>query len=75
MKLEEKLTKLGFIQNPEIQDQRANRELDVNVYVETDKIVAVQISKDWCLKFHDLSEYSVYLTKVRSLLKKINCIL
>lgn len=75
MELEEKLAKLGFTQNPYNQGQWNNRELDVNIYVENGKIDGVQICKDWCLKFHDLSDYSIYLTKVRCLIKKINCIL
>ena len=75
MKLEEKLIKLGFTQNPRIKEQWSNREFDVNVYVENDKIVGVQICKDWCLKFHDFRNYGDYLTKLRCLLKKIDCIL
>lgn len=75
MKLEEKLKELGFKQSPKIQDQRINRELEVYVYVENDKIETIQISKSWCLKFNDLSNYSDYITKVRILIEKINCIL
>ena len=77
MKLEEKLTKLGFIQNLDIPEQWNNRELDVSVYVGTGKIFSIQICKDWVNihKFHDLRDYRDYLTKVRYLLDKVNNIL
>ena len=77
MKLEEKLTKLGFIQNPDIPEQWNNRKMDVSVYVSNDKIYDVQICKDWVNihKFHDLRDYRDYLTKVRYLLDKVNNIL
>lgn len=77
MELEEKLTKLGFIQNPDIPEQWNNRELNVSVYVKRGKIFDVQICKDWfnIHKFHDLRDYRNYLTKVRYLLDKVNNIL
>ena len=77
MELEEKLTKLGFIQNPDIPYQWINEKLNVNVYVENAKIVDIQICKDWVDidKFHDLKDYKDYLTKVRYLLDKVNKIL
>lgn len=69
--LEKKLTKLGFEQNPEIARQRNNDELNVNVYVDDDKITSVQIIKDWHLEFEDLTDYGDYLTKVRNLIEKV----
>ena len=77
MELEEKLTKLGFIQNPDIPEQWNNRKMDVSVYVSNDNIYDVQICKDWVNihKFHDLRDYRDYLTKVRYLLDKVNNIL
>ena len=75
MNLEEKLTKLGFTQNPYIKEQWNNRELDVSVYVEPAKIVSVQICKDWQLKYHDLNDYDTYLSKVRNLINEVNKIL
>ena len=77
MKLEEKLTKLGFIQNPDIPEQWNNRELDVSVYVNSGEIFDIQICKDWTSihKFHDFRDYRDYLKKVRYLLDKVNNIL
>lgn len=77
MKLEEKLTKLGFTQNPNIQKQRNNLKLGVNVYVETGKIVGVQIYQYYSLWSHILSDYdySAYLIKVRKVIDKLNNIL
>lgn len=75
MKLEEKLTKLGFIQNPDIPEQWNNRELDVSVYVEPAKITGVQICKSWFLGKQNLSDYDVYLSKVRNLINEVNKIL
>ena len=69
--LEKELTKLGFEQNPNITRQRNNDELNVNVYVNDDKITSVQISKVWRLEFEDLTDYGDYLTKVRDLIKKV----
>ena len=73
--LEKKLTKLEFIQNPDITRQRNNDELGVNVYVDDDKITSVQISKVWNLKFGDLTDYGDYLTKVRNLIEKVEEVL
>ncbi|MDY5646129.1 MAG: hypothetical protein SPF22_03870 [Candidatus Onthovivens sp.] len=77
MKLEEKLTKLGFTQNLDIPEQWNNRELDVSVYVGTGKIVDIQICKDWVNihKFHDCRDYESYLTRVRYLFNELNKIL
>ena len=77
MKLEEKLKELGFTQNPDIQKQRNNLKLGVNVYVETGKIVGVQIYQYYSLWFHVLSDYDydVYLSKVRNLINELNKIL
>lgn len=77
MNLEEKLTKLGFTQNPNIQKQRNNLKLGVNVYVETGKIVGVQIYQYYSLWSHILSDYdySSYLIKVRKVIDKLNNIL
>ena len=77
MKLEEKLKELGFTQNPDIQKQWNNLKLGVNVYVETGKIVGVQIYQYYSLWSHVLSDYdySAYLIKVRKLIDKLNNIL
>ena len=75
MKLEEKLKELGFTQNPLIKEQWSNREFDVNVYVETDKIVGVQICKDWYPDKQNLNDYDIYLSKVRNLINELNKIL
>ena len=77
MKLEEKLTKLGFTQNPNIQKQWNNLKLGINVYVEIGKIVGVQIYQYYSLWSHVLSDYdySAYLIKVRKLIDKLNNIL
>ena len=77
MKLEEKLKELGFKQNPDIQRQRNNLKLGVNVYVETGKIVGVQIYQYYSLRSNVLSDYdySAYLIKVRKLIDKLNNIL
>ena len=73
--LEKELTKLGFNQNPDITRQRNNDELDVNVYVDNDKITSVQISKVWNLGFEDLTDCDDYLTKVTNLIEKVKEIL
>ena len=73
--LEKELTKLGFEENPDITRQRNNDELDVNVYVDDDKITSIQISKVWNLGFEDLTDYSDYLTKVRNLIEKVKEVL
>ena len=75
MKLEEKLKELGFKENPQIQGQWINKELDVDVYVEPAKISGVQICKSWCLDKQNLSDYDVYLSKVRNLINELNKIL
>ena len=77
MKLEEKLTKLGFTQNLDILDQWNNRQLDVSVYVENGEITGIQICKDWTNihKFHDFRDYETYLKRVRYLLNEVNKIL
>lgn len=75
MKLEEKLTKLGFIQNPYNQGQWVNKELDVDVYVEPAKITGVQICKSWFLGKQNLNNYDIYLSKVRNLINEVNKIL
>ena len=77
MKVEEKLKELGFTQNPDIQKQWNNLKLGVNVYVETGKIVGVQIYQYYSLWSHVLSDYdySAYLIKVRKLIDKLNNIL
>ena len=77
MELKEKLKELGFTQNPDIQKQRNNLKLGVNVYVETGKIVGVQIYQYYSLWSHVLSDYdySAYLIKVRKLIDKLNKIL
>ena len=77
MNLEERLKELGFEQNPYIPDQWNNRKLDVSVYVENDKIVDIQICKDWgnIHKFHDLKDYKDYLTLVRYKLEEIDSML
>ena len=77
MKLEEKLKELGFTQNLDIQKQRNNLKLGVNVYVETGKIVGVQIYQYYSLWSHVLSDYDydVYLSKVRNLINELNKIL
>ena len=77
MKLEEKLKELGFTQNPDIQKQRNNLKLGVNVYVETGKIVGVQIYQYYSLWSHVLCDYDydVYLSKVRNLINELNKIL
>lgn len=75
MKLEEKLTKLGFKENPYNQGQWVNKELDVNVYIEPAKISGVQICKSWFLGKQNLNDYDVYLTKVRNLINEVNKIL
>lgn len=73
--LEKELTKLGFNQNPDITRQRNNDKLDVNVYVDNDKITSVQISKVWNLGFEDLTDCDDYLTKVTNLIEKVKEIL
>ena len=75
MKLEEKLKALGFKENPQIQGQWINIELDINVYVEFAKISGVQICKSWCLGKQNLNDYDVYLSKVRNLINELNKIL
>ena len=75
MELEEKLTKLGFTQNPYNQDQWVNKELDVDIYVEPAKISGVQICKSWFLGKQNLNDYDVYLSKVRNLINEVNKIL
>lgn len=75
MELEEKLTKLGFTQNPYNEEQWVNKELDVNVYIEPAKISGVQICKSWFLGKQNLNDYDVYLTKVRNLINEVNKIL
>ena len=75
MKLEEKLKELGFKENPQIQGQWINKELDVDVYVEPAKIYGVQICKNWCLGKQNLNDYDVYLSKVRNLINELNKIL
>ena len=72
MELEEKLKELGFTQNPYIEEQWVNKELDVNVYIEPAKISGVQICKNWYLDKQNLNNYDVYLTKVRNLIYEIN---
>ena len=72
MELEEKLKELGFTQNPYIQGQWVNKELDVDVYIEPAKIVGVQICKSWCLGQQNLKNYDDYLAKVRNLIYEIN---
>ena len=73
--LEKNLTKLGFEQNPNITRQRNNDELNVNVYVNDDKITSVQISKVWRLEFEDLTDYGDYLTKIRNLIEGVKKLL
>ena len=73
--LEKNLTKLGFEQNPNITRQRNNDELNVNVYVDDDKITSVQISKVWRLEFEDLTDYGDYLTKIRNLIERVKKLL
>ena len=75
MALEEKLKELGFKENPQIQGQWINKELDVDVYVEPAKIYGVQICKSWCLGKQNLNNYDDYLAKVRNLIYEINKIL
>ena len=75
MKLEEKLKELGFKENPQIQGQWINKELDVDVYIEPAKISGVQICKNWCLGKQNLNDYDVYLSKVRNLINELNKIL
>lgn len=75
MNLEEKLTKLGFTQNPYNQGQWANKELDVDIYVEPAKITGVQICKSWFLGKQNLNDYDIYLSKVRNLINEVNKIL
>ena len=75
MKLEEKLTKLGFTQNPYNEEQWVNKELDVNVYIEPAKISGVQICKSWFLGKQNLNDYDIYLSKVRNLINEVNKIL
>lgn len=75
MKLEEKLTKLGFTQNPQILEQRNNRKLEVRVYVKNDKIYAVQMSKGWNVEHQNFSDYGAYLTKVRKVFNELNKLL
>ena len=77
MNVEEKLTKLGFTQNPYIPGQWNDRKLDVSVYVKNDKIYGIQISKYWgnIHKFHDLRDYKDYLTLVRYKLEEIDSML
>lgn len=75
MNLEEKLTKLGFTQNPYNQGQWVNKELDVDIYVEPAKITGVQICKSWFLGKQNLSDYGAYLTKVRKLFNELNKLL
>ena len=72
MKLKEKLKALGFTQNPYNEEQRINKELDVNVYIEPVKISGVQICKSWYLDKQNLNNYDVYLAKVRNLIYEIN---
>lgn len=73
--LEKNLTELGFEQNPEIARQRINDALNVNVYVDDDKITSVQLTKVWHPEFEDLTDYGDYLTKVRNLIKKVKKLL
>ena len=75
MELEEKLTKLGFIQNPYNKGQWINKELDVNIYIEPAKISGVQICKSWFLGNQNLNDYDIYLSKVRNLINELNKIL
>ena len=75
MKLEEKLKELGFTQNPYIEEQWVNKELDVNVYIEPAKISDVQICKSWYLGNQNLNNYDDYLAKVRNLINELNKIL
>lgn len=75
MNLEEKLTKLGFKENPYNQGQWVNKELDVDIYVEPAKIVGVQICKSWFLGKQNLNDYDIYLSKVRNLINEVNKIL
>ena len=75
MGLKEKLKELGFKENPQIQGQWINKELDVNVYVELAKISGVQICKSWYLGKQNLNDYDVYLSKVRNLINELNKIL
>ena len=79
MKVETKLKKLGFIQNPEIPDQWHNDQLDVIVYVDNEgKITDVHIFKSWHLGIKSYSVYGNYsnrddyLIKVMHLLEEIN---
>ena len=75
MKLEEKLAKLGFTQNPYNKGQWINKELDVDVYIEPAKISGVQICKSWFLGKQNLNDYDIYLSKVRNLINELNKIL
>ena len=75
MGLKEKLKALGFTQNPYNEQQRVNKELDVNVYIEPAKISGVQICKSWYLGKQNLNDYDVYLSKVRNLINELNKIL
>lgn len=75
MELEEKLTKLGFTQNPYNEEQWVNKELDVNIYIEPAKITGVQICKSWFLGKQNLNDYDIYLSKVRNLINELNKIL
>lgn len=75
MNLEEKLTKLGFTQNPYNKGQWINKELDVDIYVEPAKITGVQICKSWFLGKQNLNDYDIYLSKVRNLINEVNKIL
>ena len=75
MKLEEKLKELGFTQNPYIEEQWVNKELDVNVYIEPAKISGVQICKSWYPDKQNLNDYDIYLSKVRNLINELNKIL
>ena len=70
MELEEKLTKLGFTQNPYNQGQWNNRELDVNIYVENGVIANNKSSSQ---EYLDEKNYYIhYLTKKNDLALKYN---